>query len=250
MNSLKRATALKPVIAIKGGRGKAGTRAVMSHTAALAGSLDLWHTAFNQAGVIEARDIDEMINLLVLFNCLPPIRGGRMGVMGGGGGKNVISADVAEEAGLILPPFSYEMRRQLREMVPDLWNWVGNPVDFSIWGDSFMKVREIPGLFIESPDFDFLVIQVSDDNPMADDWWVNIIKMEVENIVSYAKQGRKPIVAIMSTAKAGYRDLENVRWRTISEQRPMLVDARVPVFENMTEAAGALNKYIHYWNRR
>ncbi len=250
MNSLKKAAALKPVIAIKGGRGKAGTRAVMSHTAALAGSLDLWHTAFNQAGVIEARDIDEMINLLVLFNCLPPIKGGRIGVMGGGGGKNVISADVAEEAGLTLPPLSDDMRKQLREMVPDLWDWVGNPVDFSIWGDSFMKVREIPGLFIESPEFDFLVIQVSDDNPMADDWWVNIIKMEVENIVSYAKQGRKPIIAVMSTAKAGYRDLENVRWKTIAEQRPVLVDARVPVFENMAEASGALNKYIHYWKRR
>jgi acyl-CoA synthetase (NDP forming) len=250
MRSLKKAAALKPVVAIKGGRGKAGTRAVMSHTAALAGSLDLWHTAFNQAGVIEAGDIDEMINLLVLFNCLPPIRGGRIGVMGGGGGKNVISADVAEEAGLSLPPFSDDMRRKLREMVPDLWDWVGNPVDFSIWGDSFMKVREIPGLFIESPEFDFLVIQVSDDNPMADDWWVNIIKMEVENIVSYAKQGRKPIVAIMSTAKAGYSDLENVRWKTIAEQRPILVDARIPVFENMAEAAGALNKYIHYWERR
>jgi acyl-CoA synthetase (NDP forming) len=250
INSLKRATARKPVIVIKGGKGKSGTRAVSSHTAAIAGSQNLWHTAFRQCGAIEVNSIEEMIDLLSLFKYVPPISGRRVGMMGGGGGKGIISADVAEAGGLILPPLTDEIRARLKEIVPDLWDWLGNPIDFSIWGDSAFKAGEIPGMFVESPAYDLLILQCSDENPLADDWWVSIVKMETDNMIATSQLRRKPVIAVLSGAKPGFGDMSNVRWKTISELRTKLVDAGIPTFDTVAEAVGALDKFINYWDKR
>ncbi|RPJ63237.1 MAG: hypothetical protein EHM12_02800 [Dehalococcoidia bacterium] len=247
LSSLKQAADRKPVIAIKGGSGEAGTRAVSSHTAAIAGSANLWDVAFKQAGVVRAGDIGEMVNLAMLFNWLPPVTGKRIGIMGGGGGKGVISADLAEGAGFNLPTLSDSIREQLKEIVPELWDWLGNPVDFSIWGDNGIKAGEIPRIFNTSPDFDFLIVQISDENPMADDWWVNITRMEVDNTINISKQGMKPVIAVLSSAKPGFHDYENIRWRTISEYRENLMAARVPTFDSISEAVAAMSKFIAYW---
>ena len=249
ISSIKAAARKKPVIAIKGGRSRSGTRAVASHTAAMAGSQDLWQSAFQQAGVIQVRDIDEMVNLLSLFNSLPPIRGRRVGIIGGGGGKGIIAADLAEEAGLSVPPLSDVIRNQLKTIVPALWDWLGNPVDLSIWGDDALKAAEVHRLLMESPDFDCIINQVSDDNPLQDDWWVSIIEMDVDNIIKAFKQKRKPVIVVLSGAKPGFTDLENIRWRTISEQRSRLIAEKVPTFDTVSEAVIALGKFINYWQK-
>jgi acyl-CoA synthetase (NDP forming) len=247
--ALKAASKKKPVIAIKGGRGQAGARAVASHTAAIAGSVNTWDVAFRQAGAIQVKDIVEMMDVAMLFNWLPPVRGNRVGIMGGGGGKGVMSADLAEDAGLLLPPLSSEIRTELKEIVPDLWDWLGNPVDFSIWGDNGTKAGDIPRLFLSSSDFDFLIVQISDENPTADEWWAFITQMEVEGAINMARQKSKPVIATLSSGKPGFRDLDNVRWRTISEYRTKLIDAGVPTFDEIGSAVRTMSKFINYWKR-
>jgi acyl-CoA synthetase (NDP forming) len=249
INSISRAAQKKPVIAIKGGRGKSGARAVSSHTAAVAGSLSMWETVFNQFNIMQVQDLDEMTNLLVLFSGLMPVRGRRLGIIGGGGGKGVLAADLAEEAGLTLPPLSPEMRGKLKPILPALWDWLSNPIDFSIWGDEAAKAGEVHRLFMESPDFDCLIIQVSDDNPMGDDWWVAIVQMEVDSIIAMHRSRAKPVVAVLSAAKPGYDDLENIRWRTLMEQRSRLTANKIPTFCSIAEAVHALAKYIDYWQK-
>lgn len=250
MKSLTKASLRKPVIAIKGGRGKSGTRAVASHTAAIAGSNNIWDTAFSQAGVIQVKDIDEMMNLLSLFNVLPPVAGKRVGIIGGGGGKCVIAADLAEEAGLSVPPLSTEIRNKLKDIVPTLWDWLSNPIDFSIWGDEAYKAAEVRQVLSNNPDFDCLITQISDDNPLDDEWWTSIVKMEVDNIISIHKQKTKPVIAVLSSAKPGSADLQNIRWKTISEQRSKLIAEQVPTFDTMAEAVGTLGKYVNYWEKK
>jgi acyl-CoA synthetase (NDP forming) len=250
IDTLKRAAAKKPVIAIKGGRGKSGSRAVASHTAAIAGTQDLWQTAFHQTGVIEVNDFDEMANLLQLFHTLPPIYNGRAAIMGGGGGKAVIAADLAEEVGLSVPPLTEGIRAKLKDIVPDLWDWLGNPVDTSIWGDSGPLLSEVPKLFAESPDYDFIIIQSSEDNPMADDLWMYIIRWGVEITIDAFKKGGKPVIAVLSGGKPGQDGMQNIRWKTMAEQRSKLVSEGVPVFDTMAEAVKALSKYTGYWRNK
>jgi acyl-CoA synthetase (NDP forming) len=99
----------------------------------------------------------------------------------------------------------------------------------------------------EDPGFDCLVMHLSDDNPLDDDWWTAIVRMDVDNIIDLHKQKKKPVVAVLSGARPGYDDLQNIRWRTVSEQRTKLAAARVPAFDTTAEAMHALAKYIGYW---
>ena len=102
--TLRKATALKPVVILKGGRGQAGARAVASHTASLAGSADLLEVALAQAGAVFADSMEEFIDLAVTFHYLPPMRGVGVGVVGGAGGASVLAADQCEAAGLDVIP--------------------------------------------------------------------------------------------------------------------------------------------------
>jgi acetyltransferase len=59
--ALREAASRKPVIIHKAGRTSAGARSASSHTAALAGSADLWSAALRQAGAIEARSHHQIL---------------------------------------------------------------------------------------------------------------------------------------------------------------------------------------------
>ncbi|HSW39206.1 MAG TPA: hypothetical protein VLL97_06915, partial [Acidobacteriota bacterium] len=63
---------------------------------------------------------------------LPPIRGKRVGVSGGAGGTSVLAADQCEAAGLDVIPIPDDFRSELKAKGVSIWDWIGNPVDYSI----------------------------------------------------------------------------------------------------------------------
>ena len=81
----------KPIIVGKIGRSEAGSRAVASHTAALAGSNAAYRAIFDHYGVIEAQELDDMIDLAVGFlacgDSMPA--GKRIGICTASGGAGV-----------------------------------------------------------------------------------------------------------------------------------------------------------------
>ncbi|MDD5095769.1 MAG: hypothetical protein PHV74_15555 [Dehalococcoidia bacterium] len=88
---LQKTALRKPVIAVKGGRTADGARAVSSHTASLAGSDAIWETLSKQTGMISAADLDEMIDLLVTFDCFKTPVGPNAAIFALGGGVNVLA---------------------------------------------------------------------------------------------------------------------------------------------------------------
>jgi acyl-CoA synthetase (NDP forming) len=254
LNALSNAARIKPVIAIKGGRGSAGSRAVTSHTAAIAGSMSVWKTVFNKAGAIPAQELSELVDLLVAFSFLPPITGYNVGIMSAGGGLSVMSADICEEAGLKVPPMPAKIRDELKIKAPEIWDWIGNPVDISITSAvsvGFAEIlRVLPRLMAESPDFDFLIAEYSDDNPFLTELWKGLAAGQAEMFIELYNKRLKPMIAVVHS-EAATQDLQSYeRWKTLAEQRARYASARIPTYSTMAEAAKALRKFIDYCRAR
>jgi acyl-CoA synthetase (NDP forming) len=250
LTALGNAARIKPVIAIKGGRGSSGSRAVASHTAAIAGSLSVWETAFKKAGVVPAQDLTELVDLLVAFSFLPPIKGYKVGIMSAGGGLSVMAADICEEAGLVVPPMPEEIRQELKIQAPEIWDWVGNPIDISIMGavsggfDVIMKI--LPELMISSPQFDFLMGEFSDDNPFLTDLWKVLGAGQTERFISLCCEKLKPVVAVVNNQATTEDMPSNARWKILAEMRARYAAARIPTYTTMAEAARTIRKFIDH----
>jgi acyl-CoA synthetase (NDP forming) len=118
----------KPIIAVKAGRTKAGSRAAGSHTAALAASDTTVAALFHQTGVIRADTIDEMFDLAACLSAQPLPRGGRVAIVTNAGGPGILAADACEAAGLTVVRFSDFTRARLQALLPNVPS-VSNPVD-------------------------------------------------------------------------------------------------------------------------
>ena len=127
--AMRRAAAAKPVIVLKGGRPDAGTRAVHSHTGALAGSMDVFDALLRQVGAVRADSVEEMVDLTVAFRWAGTLAGPGVAVVGGGGGFSVFAADELDEAGLSCPILPQATQRELSEFTPAAGTSVRNPVD-------------------------------------------------------------------------------------------------------------------------
>jgi acyl-CoA synthetase (NDP forming) len=127
--AIRKAAAAKPMVVLKGGRTAAGTRAVMSHTASLAGSLQVFDSLCRQVNAVRVNSVEEMGDLAVAFRYLGAPAGPGVAVVGGGGGFSVFAADEIDDAGLQCPPLPEQAQKALGEINPVAGTSVRNPVD-------------------------------------------------------------------------------------------------------------------------
>ncbi len=126
--SASRVSRKKPVIVLNGGRTKAGSRAALSHTGAMASNSKVFSAALKQAGVIEVSQPMDLLDLSAVFSSLPLPRGNRVAIMTLGGGWGVVATDLCVENNLIVPKLSNSIKLKLDAMLPSFWSHA-NPVD-------------------------------------------------------------------------------------------------------------------------
>jgi len=131
LQALKYAAEKKTVVLLKGGTTSAGARAVMGHTASLAGDHAIWESVCRQFGVIPVQTLDEMVDVVVtrLFLSVPD--GRRALLFGGGGGASIIIADQFERHGVVLPQLPQQVVSELRNFSQAAGNFFNNPIDYS-----------------------------------------------------------------------------------------------------------------------
>lgn len=151
-------TQKKPIVLWKVGKGEAGRRAAMSHTAAMAGSDEVYDGVFRQAGVIKAENVNELVDFVLLFKCLKPRRLEKLGVITGPGGLGVSIIDALEGEGFEVPQFSKDVRMRLRNSLPS-YAQVLNPVDltFAIAEDPSMVGNSVE-ILMDEEEIDGIVI--------------------------------------------------------------------------------------------
>jgi acyl-CoA synthetase (NDP forming) len=244
--SLRRAAVAKPVILVKGGRGRAGTRATFSHTASMAGSQDIWQALVKQAGALSARNLEDLVDLAVAFNFLSPIKGRNLAVLGGSGGSSVLAADQCEEAGLVVTPFPRDIREKLKKEGNPIWDWIGNPADFSIAMEDHQTTSQIGKKMVEHPAFDVIMTFIRSP-------WGTLSKtFSVENHLGqyeYIRSSGKPAVYIFQEMRS--RDNEDQQLAKIRHEiKEKLIERKLAVYPTINRAARALSSLIGYYERR
>jgi acetyl coenzyme A synthetase (ADP forming)-like protein len=124
----RRVARRKPILAMKSGATRAGARAAGSHTAALAGSETAVDALFEQAGILRARNLEELVDAAVLFSTQPLPDGRRVAVLTNAGGLGILCADACEAAGLELPELGEQTRDALARLLPREAS-LTNPID-------------------------------------------------------------------------------------------------------------------------
>jgi acetyl coenzyme A synthetase (ADP forming)-like protein len=195
----------KPILALKGGSTRAGSRAAGSHTAALAGSDVAVDALFRQAGVIRAWALDELIDVATLLSAQPVPHGRRVAIVTNAGGLGILAADACEAAGLELPRPSDTTRAALAEVMPAEGS-SANPVDLLGGATAESFAATLPSV-IADPAFDAVIVLFVPT--------VGSDESEVGAAISRAAEGAadKPLLCVFVSANgppASLRSTANV----------------------------------------
>ncbi|MBI5885766.1 MAG: CoA-binding protein [Deltaproteobacteria bacterium] len=128
-----RCSAQKPVMAVKVGKGAAGSSAARSHTGAIAGRPEIYSAAFKKAGVVELHGYEDFIcgcKAYGIRNEPLECRGSRVMIITDGGGMGVGIADACVQAGLEVAAPSADVVERLSAIFPAYFS-MGNPIDLT-----------------------------------------------------------------------------------------------------------------------
>ena len=143
-----------PIVVLKVGASALGTQLTMSHTSSLAGADDMYQALFDRLGVMRAATLSHLIETLKLCATAGPAAGRRLAILTCSGGDSAMSADLAEQTGVELPPLAPAQISALRALLPDFAS-ISNPLDYNtaIWGkpDELQRCFEI---VMDSPHYD------------------------------------------------------------------------------------------------
>jgi acetyl coenzyme A synthetase (ADP forming)-like protein len=125
----RRVSKSKPIVAVKSGRSAAGARAAASHTGAALAASDMTVDAlFQQAGVIRAGTLGELLDVSALLGTQPLPPGKRVAVLTNSGGPGILTTDALEAEGMELAELSARTGKRLKQLLPAAAS-VANPVD-------------------------------------------------------------------------------------------------------------------------
>jgi acyl-CoA synthetase (NDP forming)/GNAT superfamily N-acetyltransferase len=217
----RRVTRRKPVLVVKSGRSEAGQAAGRSHTAAAASSDIAIDALFRSSGVIRLRTMRELLDAARVLCDQPLPRGPRVAIVGNSGGPEILAADAADEAGLVVA--------QLDEPTAQVLLGIGvgaqNPLDLGAAVQPETAGAVLRAV-LASPSVDavltvFTGIAITDGAAMDD------------AIAAAAAASDKPVIAVAVGAPATTRELPGVA-------------RRLPTFTFAEEAAVALGVAHRY----
>jgi acetyltransferase len=137
----------KALIVYKTGNSETSSKAAMSHTGTMVGSVVAYRTAFEDTGAIAIDDLEAVLETASFFaKTKAPTSGRGVGILSTSGGAAVICADKAEAHGVPLPALETKTASALHEVVPDFGS-VANPSDLTA---EVLKTSETFGFCLDA----------------------------------------------------------------------------------------------------
>jgi len=222
---MRRVTRTKPVVVYKAGKSKSSSRAVKSHTAALAGNYEIYRAMLRQAGAIEVNNLMDALEVAKALATQPLPRGNRVLVITDSGGAGVQAVDNVESVGLVVPELPQEIRNTLSKSLPPFAS-TANPIDLTGSATDamykFVLDTVLPTSYVDTA----LIIaqmQLPGMTPKLADYIIE------------AKRFGKPIVVY---SISGNEDAKAFRAR--------LEDSGIPTYDRLETAARALGALYEY----
>jgi acyl-CoA synthetase (NDP forming) len=182
---VRAAGAGKAIVVAKVGRSEEAQRAAISHTGHLAGPAHLWSALFRQAGVIEATDIAELLDVVAVLARYGPRPASRIGVMTVSGGAGVWVTDVLRSHNLQVPELDSGIQSELAAFLP-YYASTRNPVDLTAGAGPDVRDRALP-ILARAHNIDVVVGITSLINAEAG-------RASAERYASAAETAGKPVV--------------------------------------------------------
>ncbi len=143
--AIRRAGEAKPLVILKSGRTEAGSRAASSHTASLAGSVEVFDGLCKQARALRVESLDELVDMAVTFQFVKRLHGPNICVVGAGGGASVMAADDLDVVDLKLPTLLPETQEALAKVTNEAGTSIRNPIDtMSVFEDHGFEATLTP----------------------------------------------------------------------------------------------------------
>jgi acyl-CoA synthetase (NDP forming) len=253
---LRAARARKPVVILKGGRTREGSRAAVSHTGALAGDDRMWIALARQTGSILVETLEQMLDQLLLLQHVTPNAHKpthSVAVFGNGGGTGVLATDLFVRNGLSVPRASDRTLATLKAMELPPGTSLDNPYDTP---SGTLKVED--GLVAETllreivahEPLDAMVVHINmpqflNPNDRDRDVFGNLVRAAIR--VREESIGKTHFVLVLRSD--GEPEIEERKF----EERNRALEMGLPVFDELPNAAVALaglRDYEHYLNRR
>ncbi|MHA1229683.1 MAG: acetate--CoA ligase family protein [Candidatus Helarchaeota archaeon] len=186
INLAREITKKKPVIVWKVGKTEGGLKAAKSHTGSIGGNFRIWNHIFNQAGLIQVNNLNQLIEHFGLLQNPSLPKGNRVVIISGPGGPAVSSADACELEGLKLAELTQETKDKLKEILPEFGTGVNNPVDL--------------GLNIAfQPELEHIACEIAGSDPNVDMLliYISVLKrIQVKNFIKIQNKIKKPIALV------------------------------------------------------
>ncbi|OQW98789.1 MAG: CoA-binding protein [Desulfobacteraceae bacterium A6] len=221
----------KPIVVLKGGKSAKGAAAAMSHTASLAGNSAVISGALAQAGVVEAVDFKQMLDLcrsLAMYPEIPRKVTGGVAILTYSGGAGIVSSDFIDKTTLSIAELSQSTKDALETIYPE-WMPVANPID--LWpaierGGSEKAYGEAIKAVCDDPNVDAVFLHY-----YAGGFALNF---DISSIVEVARKSHKPMFCwLMGEAEKARKFQTNIQNLGVPVYRELYraVECMAAVFE-------------------
>lgn len=237
---LREGTKRKPVIIWRGGRTRAGARAVRSHTASLASDDAIWMSLIRQCGAISTDSLEDTLEAIAALVHTPPSSKKNLALVAMTGGQSVAITDQFERAGFEVPELSQSSYDRLAAFFVAVGGSYRNPFDASSTigreSDNLQKILEI---LAEDPAIEGVAIELQTrDFDQSTERMDGMLALMAE----YRRKTGQPIVALIPTG-GGMGDQEEVG----SRARAHVAQAGFPVFTSFRAGAQAFGRVRAYY---
>src|SRR3989338_2939178 len=219
---------LKPIVLVKGGISEEGNKATLSHTGSLAGNAKVYSAAFKQSGIIEVKNLQEMLDAGRTFDSVMKPKGNRIQVITNGGGYGIMATDSIIENNLKMAEVGKETKKILKKVFGKNVT-ISNPMD--LVGDATTEMyRTAISNALSDKNNDILLVIALYQTPLLTPDIVDVI-IEANNLK------KKPILVVSAGGEFTEVLKEN------------LEETGVPCFTFPHQAVSAIKYLLEYHGR-